>query len=151
MVQEGIILGHRVSKRGIEMDKVKIEIIDRLAPPTSAKSIRSFLGHAWFYRRFFKNFSKIANPLYMLLEHDRPFKFNDDCLNTFCELKKTLITTLVIVPNWSLHFELMCDASDHSVRVLLGQRKNKIFTSFIMLVKPLLMLRSIIPLLKRSC
>ena len=63
MVQEGIVLGHLVSKRGIEVDRAKIELIEKLPPPSSVKDIRSFLGHAGFYRRFIQDFSKIAKPL----------------------------------------------------------------------------------------
>ena len=54
MVQEGIVLGYKVSKNGIEVDKAKIEVIDKLPPPTSIKGIGSFLGHAGFYKRFIK-------------------------------------------------------------------------------------------------
>ena len=61
MVQQGIILGHVISKKGIEMDKSKVDLIAHLPPPKSVKDIRSFLGHAGFYRRFIQNFSKIAH------------------------------------------------------------------------------------------
>jgi len=50
MVQEGIVLGHKISKRGIEVDKAKLDVIDKLPPPVNVKGIRSFLGHAGFYR-----------------------------------------------------------------------------------------------------
>ena len=67
MVKEGIVLGHRISKRGIEVDKAKIETIEKLPPPSSVKGIRSFLGHTGFYRKFIKDFFKIAKPLLNLL------------------------------------------------------------------------------------
>ena len=73
MVREGIILGHLVSKRGIEVDKAKIEVIEQLPPPINVKEIRSFLGHAGFYRRFIANFFQIARPLTSLLAKDAPF------------------------------------------------------------------------------
>ena len=91
-------------------------MIDKLPPPTSIKGIRSFLGHVGFYRRLIKDFSKVAKPLCSLLEHDKPFHFDKDCLQAFGELKKVFITTpIVISPYWTLPFELMCDASDHSI------------------------------------
>lgn len=64
MVQVGIVLGHRISSKGLEVDKVKIEVIEKLPPPTIVKGIKCFLGRAGFYRRFIKDFSKIAKPLY---------------------------------------------------------------------------------------
>ena len=80
MVQEGIVLGYKGSKNGIEIDKIKIEVIDKLPTPTSIKRIRSFLGHVRFYRRFIKDFSKVAKPLCLLLEHDKLLHFDKDYL-----------------------------------------------------------------------
>ena len=68
IVKEGIVLGHRISEKGIEVDRAKVEVIKRLPPPFSVKGVRSFLGHAGFYRIFIKDFSKIAHPLCKLLE-----------------------------------------------------------------------------------
>ena len=67
MVRQGIMLGHIVSNRGIEVDKAKIKIIKNLQPPKTVREIRSFLGHAVFYRCFIKDFSKITKPLTELL------------------------------------------------------------------------------------
>ena len=125
-----IVIGHRVSRKGMEVDKAKIKVVYKLPPPTLVKGIKSFLGHAGFYRMLIKDFFKMAKPLCMLLERDRSFNFDEDCLKAFIELKKALITILVVVAlNWSMPFELMCDASDHFVRVVLGQMKDKIFHS----------------------
>ncbi|GJU53614.1 reverse transcriptase domain-containing protein [Tanacetum coccineum] len=68
MVKEGIILGHKVSSTGLEVDKAKIYVISKLLPPTNIKGVRSVLGHAGFYRCFIKDFSKIARPMTKLLE-----------------------------------------------------------------------------------
>ncbi|KAL4290245.1 hypothetical protein GQ457_14G018310 [Hibiscus cannabinus] len=128
MVDEGIVLGHKISSKGMEVDKAKIEVISKLPPPTTVKGIRSFLGHAGFYRRFIGDFSKITKPLCFLLEQGRPFEFNDDYTKAFNLLKQKLVTgPIVEPPDWKLPFELMCDASDYVVGAVLGQRKGKIF------------------------
>ena len=128
MVTEGIVLGHKVSKRGLEVDRAKVEVIEKLPPPVNVKGIRSFLGHAGFYRRFIKDFSKVAKPLSNLLAKDQVFLFTDDCLQAFEVLKEKLVTAPIIVaPDWNENFELMCDASDYAVGAVLGQRKDKTF------------------------
>ncbi|KAL1317817.1 hypothetical protein AAHE18_15G160500 [Arachis hypogaea] len=127
MVTEGIVLGHKISNKGIEVDQAKIEVIEKLPPPANVKAIRSFLGHAGFYRRFIKDFSKIAKPLSNLLAVDTPFVFDTECLQAFETLKAKLVTAPVIsAPDWTLPFELMCDASDHTVGAVLGQRHDKL-------------------------
>ena len=83
MVQEGIVLGHHISVRGIEVDRAKIEAIEKLPPPSSVKGIRSFLGHAGFYRRFIKDFSHITKPLSNLLVQGTPFEFHAQCMKHF--------------------------------------------------------------------
>ena len=98
MVREGIVLGHRVSERGIEVDRAKIEVIEQLPPPTNVKGVRSFLGHTGFYRRFIKNFSHIARPLMNLLTKETSFNFNEECLVAFYTLKKALISAPIIQP-----------------------------------------------------
>ncbi|KAG7528644.1 hypothetical protein ISN45_Un124g000010, partial [Arabidopsis thaliana x Arabidopsis arenosa] len=126
MVREGIVLGHKISEKGIEVDKGKIEVMMQLQPPKTVKDIRSFLGHAGFYRRFIKDFSKIARPLTRLLCKEAEFEFDEECLKAFHTIKEALVTAPVVqAPNWDYPFEIMCDASDYAVGAVLGQRIDK--------------------------
>ncbi|XP_076909293.1 uncharacterized protein LOC143566492 [Bidens hawaiensis] len=114
--KRGIVLGHMISRDGIEVDRAKIDTISRLPPPTNVKAIRSFLGHAGFYPRFIKDFSKITRPMTRLLEKDVPFVIDDECVKAFTFLKEKLVSAPILCsPDWSLPFELMCDASDYAV------------------------------------
>ncbi|GJU20594.1 reverse transcriptase domain-containing protein [Tanacetum coccineum] len=127
-MEEGIVLGHKISKSGLEVDRAKVEVIAKLPHPTSVKGVRSFLGHAGFYRRFIQDFSKIARPMTHLLEKDTPFFFSEECIDSFNTLKRKLTEApILIAPDWDLPFELMCDASDFAIGAVLGQRKNKHF------------------------
>ncbi|CAM8978498.1 unnamed protein product [Rhodiola kirilowii] len=121
-----IVLGHMVSNRGIKVDRAKVEVIEKLPPPKDVKGIRSFLGHAGFYRHFVKDFSKIAKPLTDLLCQEAEFNFNESCFNAFHTLKSSLTSSpKVQPPDWELPCELMCDASDFAVGAVMGQRINK--------------------------
>jgi hypothetical protein len=138
MVREWIVLGHWVSEQRIEVDRAKIEVIEQLPPSANVKGIRSFLSYAVFYRRFIKNFSEIACPLSKLLAKDVPFVFNEECLITFHTLKKALISAPIIKPpNWSLPFEIMCDARDYVVGAVLGQTKDSKHHAIAYASKPL--------------
>src|SRR5215216_5532990 len=95
MVNEGIVLGHKISERGIEVDNAKFDAIEKMPCPKDIKGIRSFPGHAGFYMGFIKDFSKISRPLMNLLQKDIPFVFDDDCLEAFETLKKALILHLL--------------------------------------------------------
>ncbi|XP_065851243.1 uncharacterized protein [Euphorbia lathyris] len=126
MVDEGIVLGHKISEKGLEVDRAKTSVIEKLPPPTTVKGVRSFLGHAGFYRRFIKDFSVISKPLTNLLMKDSTFDFNEDCIKAFETLKTALVSAPIIAkPDWDLPFEIMCDASDLAVGCVLGQRKDK--------------------------
>ncbi|XP_076909045.1 uncharacterized protein LOC143566170 [Bidens hawaiensis] len=128
MVTEGILLGHKISRDGMELDRAKIDMISRLPPLTSVKAKRSFLGHEGFYRRFIKDFSKITRPMTRLLEKDVPFVFDEDCLKAFKFLKEQLVSALILLsPDWSLPFELMCDASDYAIGVVLGRKARYVW------------------------
>ncbi|XP_061376486.1 uncharacterized protein LOC133318503 [Gastrolobium bilobum] len=127
MVRDGIVSGHKISEKGIEVDRAKISLIEKLPPPSNVRSVRSFLGHAGFYRRFIRDFSKIAKPLCKLLAKEEEFNFDNDCLISFNLLKEKLTTAPIITsPNFELPFELMCDASDYAIGAVLGQRKDKL-------------------------
>nr|GEY26252.1 reverse transcriptase domain-containing protein [Tanacetum cinerariifolium] len=97
MVKEGIILGHKILKNGIEVDKAKVDVIAKLPHPTTIKGIRSFLSHADCIKSF------------------QSFK------------KKLTEAPILVAPDWDLPFELMCDASDFAISAVLGQRKTKHF------------------------
>ena len=125
MVQQGIVLGHIISEKGIEVEKAKVELIVKLPSPTTVKGVRQFLGHAGFYKRFIKDFSKLSKPLCELLAKDAKFLWDDICQRSFEQLKQFLTTSPIVrSPNWKLSFEVMCDASDFAIRVVLGQRED---------------------------
>ena len=97
MVREGIVLGHHISGRGIEVDRAKIEFIEKPPPPTLVKGLRSFLGHAVFYKRFIQDLSKVSKPLSNILMQSVPFEFNEPCMNAFELLKKKLTSAPIVV------------------------------------------------------
>ena len=136
MVTEGIVLGHKISAAGLEVNQAKVIVIKTLMPPTTVKGIGSFLGHAGFYRRFIKDFSKISTPLCRLLEKDANFDFDESCISAFYEIKSRLVTTpIMLTPNWNNDYEIMCDASDYAMGVVLGQRTEKIFKAIYYAIK----------------
>nr|GEU41819.1 reverse transcriptase domain-containing protein [Tanacetum cinerariifolium] len=103
MVKEEIVLGHKIFKNGLELDRAKVDVIAKLPHPTTVKGVRSFLGHAGFYRRFIQDFSKIARPMTHLLEKETPFVFSKNCIDAFETLKKKLTEApILVVPDWNL-------------------------------------------------
>ncbi|KAI3708571.1 hypothetical protein L2E82_37828 [Cichorium intybus] len=126
MVKEGIVLGHVVSERGFEVDRAKVNVISMLPPPTSVKGVRSFLGHAGFYRRFIKDFSTISKRLCGLLLKDASFIFDEECVKAFNILKNKLVEAPILKPpDWTQPFEIMCDASDYAAGAVLGQKVDR--------------------------
>jgi hypothetical protein len=95
-LKQGIVLGHVISHRGIEVDKAKMDLISNLPPSCTVKEVRSFLGHAGFYKRFIQDFSRIAKPLCKLLVKETPFVFDEECKQAFGALKKILTSTPII-------------------------------------------------------
>ena len=128
MVTKGIVIRHKISAAGLEVDQAKVSIIKTLLPPITVKGIRSFLGHAGFYRRFIRDFSKIARPLCRLLEKDTKFNFDESCQSSFEEIKSRLVEAPIMAkPDWIREFEIMCDASDYAMGAVPGQKIDKMF------------------------
>nr|GEV27932.1 reverse transcriptase domain-containing protein [Tanacetum cinerariifolium] len=128
MCKEGIVLGHKILKSVIEVVRVNVDVIAKLPHLTTFKGVRSFLGHAGFYRRFIQDFSKIARPMTHLLEKETPFVISKECIESFNTLKKKLTEApILVVPDWNLPFELMCYASDYAIGVVLEKHKSKHF------------------------
>nr|GEX12944.1 hypothetical protein [Tanacetum cinerariifolium] len=97
MCKEGIVLGHKILKSGIKVDRAKVDVIANLPHPTTVKGVRSFLGHVGFYRRFIQDFSKIARPMTHLLEKKTPSVFSKDCIDAFETLTKKLTEAPILV------------------------------------------------------
>nr|GEY41405.1 reverse transcriptase domain-containing protein [Tanacetum cinerariifolium] len=97
-----------------------------LPHPTTVKVIRSFLGHAGFYRRFIQDFSKIARLMTRLLEKDTPLFFSKECVEAFQTLKRKLTEAPILVaPDWDLPFELMCDTDHSALKYLFNKQDAK--------------------------
>ena len=113
MVREGVVLGHIVSGKGLEVDKAKIEVIQNLHLPSTVKDLRSFLKHVGFYQRFIQDFAKVSKPLTTLLCKDKDCIIDEEGKRAFTMLKQALIDAPILQsPNWDLPFEIMCDALD---------------------------------------
>ena len=96
LLTKGIVLGHHISAKGIQVDPTKIEIISKLPSPQTQREVRSFLGHVGYYRRFIENFTKIAAPMFKLLTKDAYFQWDSPCQEAFDTLKAKLSVTPVL-------------------------------------------------------
>ncbi|XP_073045319.1 uncharacterized protein [Primulina eburnea] len=120
-------LGHFISKKGLEVDPAKIEAISRWKQPINITEIRSFLGLAGYYRRFIKDFAKIAVPLTQLTRKDNPFLWNDECEKSFCKLKEMLTSAPVLaLPEGTEGFVVYTDASKEGFGCVLMQNDKVI-------------------------
>ena len=129
MVTEGIVLGHMISAAGLEVDQAKVSIIRDLMPPTTVKGIRSFLGHAGFYRRFIIDFSKIARSLCRLLEKDTKFHFDESCEKAFEETKFRLVEAPIMAkPDWTI----ISDGESHFANKIFAKLMSRYVIKHIM-------------------
>ena len=118
-------LGHVVSPEGIAPDDDKISAVRDFPRPHNVKTVRSFLGLANYYRRFIKDFAKIASPLNQLLRKDHKFVWTDSCEQAFKALKDALISAPILAfPDFTEQFHLYTDASNEGLGVTLGQIQN---------------------------
>eukprot|EP00253_Pinus_taeda_P025813 PITA_25813 len=120
---EGTVLGHIISEQGLQVDPNKIAIIQKVPPPQKVRDVQSFLGLARYYRRFIKDFSKLASPLFSLLGKDVEFKWTNDCQGALDELVSALILR---GPNWALPFDIHTDALNKAIGAALGQVDEKL-------------------------
>ena len=126
MVQEGTVLGHLVSSKGLEVDKAKVEVIQDLALLKSIRELRIFLGHVSFYRRFIQDFAKVSKPLTSLICKEKDFIIEEEGKHAFMQLKQSLVEVPILQsPNWDLPLEIMCDASDFAVRAVRATSQQK--------------------------
>ena len=126
LLTEGIVLGHHISSKGIQVDPTKIEIITSLPPPKTQREVKNLLGHASYYHRFIVNFTKLATPLFKFLVKDVDFCWDQYCQLAFETLKAELSLAPVLRgPNWSLHFHIYTDVSENSLGGVLEQKDNQ--------------------------
>ena len=120
---EGILLGHKISKKGIEVDYDKIAVVLSLEVPTNLKELRGFLGCVGYYRRFIEGYSKIATSLTKLLQKDVPYEWNEERQAAFLTLKERLMQAPVLQPpDWSKSFHVDVDVSKFCIGLVLGQK-----------------------------
>jgi hypothetical protein len=125
--QEKILfLGHMISKEGIQPNPALVEKIKNCPRPITKTKVRSFLGLASYYRRFIRNFSGIARPLYNLTKQDESFVWTEDCEHAYNYLRKCLTThPIVVYPNFNKPFFLHTDASNYAIGAVLVQKDDK--------------------------
>lgn len=121
-VEEVLYLGHVISKNGVSTDPKKVDLVQNFPTPTTQKDVRSFLGLASYYRKFIKDFAHIAHPLNALLSKDTSFSWNEQCQNSFDQLKQALTSAPILAfPNFDRQFILYTDASATAIGYVLGQ------------------------------
>jgi hypothetical protein len=111
-VMRGVLLGHIVSNRELEVDINKVKAILTLTPPKAVKEVRGFLGCVGYYRRFVDGYAKVAHPLTKLTKKDEEFTWTETRQEAFDKLKECLVNAPILSPPiWTLDFHLTIDAS----------------------------------------
>jgi hypothetical protein len=124
-MQQGVLLGHVVSSKGIEVDKDKIQVIIDLLVPTNVSELQGFLGHTGYYRRFILMYAALCMCLTVLLKKEVEFSWNQERQEAFEFLKQKLISAPIVVPpDWSKVFHVYIDASNFCVGENLSQKDD---------------------------
>jgi len=111
-MEKAHFLGHLISEEGISVDPAKVAAVEEWPRPTNVSEVRSFLGMTGYYRRFVKDFSKIASPLTRLLRKDHKFEWAAEYENSFQELKQRLVTApILVIPEGNEGYVVYSDAS----------------------------------------
>lgn len=122
LVTELQYLGHLITPSGIKPNPFKLSAVAKFPEPKSKKHIKQFLGLAGYYRKFIKDFSKIASPLLKLLRADQEFIFTESCRLAFNTLRAELCSDRVLMfPNFAKPFFLTTDACDYAIGGVLEQ------------------------------
>ena len=152
MKQEWVVIVHIVSNKGIEVEKAKVEVIEKLPPPTLVKGVKSFVWHVNFYWRFIKDFSKIAKPLTHLLVKDVPFEFDEECLSSYLRLKEVLISAPVMQKPWIGNYLLRWCVMQVTMPLEKHWAKERITSHmpYILQVRHLMKLKWIMPQQRRN-
>jgi hypothetical protein len=119
-------LGHLITRFGVKVDPKKTEAIDLYPAPTSKTELHSFLGLCSYYRRFVRNYSAIAAPLYDLLAKDAEFIWLQIQSDAFRQLKQNLVSAPILMhPNFAKPFLVQCDASYIAIGAVLSQKDDR--------------------------
>eukprot|EP00253_Pinus_taeda_P029982 PITA_29982 len=127
LMTEGTMLGQAISQQELQVDPNKIAIIQRVPPPQKVRDVRSFLGLAGYYKRFIKDFNKLASPLFGLLGKVVEFIWLENCQESLDTLKSKLVRAPILRgPNWALPFHIHTNASNKVIGADLGQIDEKL-------------------------
>ncbi|MCO5556271.1 hypothetical protein L7F22_009817 [Adiantum nelumboides] len=124
---KGVLLGHVVSKDGIEMTQDKIKAIQEAVAPTNANETSSFLGYVNFYKRFVVKLAELANPMYVLMMKEATFVWNSKCQEGFENIKEIISRKPILKqPRWDVIFHVHVDASGIALGAILAQPEGEV-------------------------
>ncbi|MCH87789.1 RNA-directed DNA polymerase (Reverse transcriptase), partial [Trifolium medium] len=119
-------LGHIISGAGVAVDPEKVQCIVNWPVPRTVKGVRGFLGLTGYYRKFIKDYGKLAKPLTELTKKDN-FVWGDEAMKAFQIMKQVMTSPPVLVlPNFELPFEVECDAAGRGLGAVLMQQRRPI-------------------------